>query len=36
MPWLMECRYVAASLQLFSSVAVLFWYVLSFFLASRD
>lgn len=31
-----EDRYVAASLQLFSSVALMFWYVLRLFLASRD
>jgi uncharacterized protein len=31
-----EDRYVAASLELFASVALLFWYVLRFFLASRD
>lgn len=31
-----EDRYVSASLQLFSSVAVMFWYVLRLFLASRD
>ena len=31
-----EDRYVAASLSLFSSVALLFWYVLRIFLASRD
>lgn len=31
-----EDRYVAASLQLFSSVAVMFWYVLRLFMASRD
>ena len=30
-----EDRYVAASLQLFTSVALLFWYVLRIFL-SRD
>jgi FtsH-binding integral membrane protein len=29
-------RYVAAALQLFSSVALLFWYVLRIFIASRD
>ena len=31
-----EDRYVAAALELFSSVALLFWYVLSFFLGSRE
>ena len=31
-----EDRYVAASLQLFASVALLFWYVLRLFIASRD
>ena len=31
-----EDRYVSASLSLFSSVAVLFWYVLRFFMASDD
>jgi uncharacterized protein len=31
-----EDRYVAASLELFASVALLFWYVLRLFLASRD
>lgn len=31
-----EDRHVGASLELFSSVALLFWYVLSFFLGSRD
>ncbi|MCR9097255.1 MAG: Bax inhibitor-1 family protein [bacterium] len=31
-----EDRYVAASLSLFASVAVLFWYVLRLFLASDD
>jgi len=31
-----EDRYVAAALQLFSSVALLFWYVLRLFIASRD
>ncbi len=31
-----EDRHVAAALELFSSVALLFWYVLSFFLSSRD
>jgi FtsH-binding integral membrane protein len=29
-------RYVAASLQLFSSVAMMFWYVLRIFISSRD
>ena len=29
-------RYVAASLQLFSSVALMFWYVLRIFISSRD
>ncbi len=31
-----EDRHVGAALQLFASVALLFWYVLQFFLASRD
>ena len=31
-----EDRYVAGALQLFASVALMFWYVLSFFMASRD
>jgi len=31
-----EDRYVAAALQLFSSVALMFWYVLRIFMASRD
>ena len=31
-----EDRHVAAALELFASVALLFWYVLSFFLNSRD
>jgi FtsH-binding integral membrane protein len=31
-----EDRYVGASLQLFSSVALMFWYVLRIFLSSRD
>lgn len=31
-----EDRYVAAALQLFSSVALMFWYVLRIFIASRD
>ncbi len=31
-----EDRYVGAALQLFSSVALMFWYVLRIFLASRD
>jgi hypothetical protein len=31
-----ENRYVAASLQLFSSVALMFWYVLRIFISSRD
>lgn len=31
-----EDRHVAASLQLFSSVTLMFWYVLRLFLASRD
>ncbi len=31
-----EDRYVGAALQLFASVALLFWYVLRIFLASRD
>ena len=31
-----ENRYVGAALQLFASVALLFWYVLRIFIASRD
>jgi FtsH-binding integral membrane protein len=31
-----EDRYVGASLELFASVALMFWYVLRLFLASRD
>lgn len=31
-----EDRYVGAALQLFASVALMFWYVLRIFLASRD
>jgi FtsH-binding integral membrane protein len=31
-----EDRYVGASLQLFSSVALMFWYVLRIFVSSRD
>ncbi len=31
-----EDRYVGAALQLFASVALLFWYVLTFFLQTRD
>lgn len=31
-----EDRYVGAALELFASVALLFWYVLSIFLSSRD
>jgi len=31
-----EDRYVAAALELFSSVALFFWYILSFFISSRD
>ncbi|HLV22991.1 MAG TPA: Bax inhibitor-1 family protein [Polyangiaceae bacterium] len=31
-----EDRYVGAALQLFASVALMFWYVLRLFLASRD
>jgi FtsH-binding integral membrane protein len=31
-----EDRYVAAALQLFASVALMFWYVLRLFLAARD
>jgi uncharacterized protein len=31
-----EDRYVGAALELFASVALLFWYVLSFFISSRD
>ena len=30
-----EDRYVAASLELFSSVALMFWYVLRLFLSAR-
>ena len=30
-----ENRYVAAALQLFASVALMFWYVLRLFLSSR-
>ena len=29
-------RYVAASMGLFASIALMFWYVLQFFLMSRD
>ena len=31
-----EDRHVGAALQLFASVALLFWYILQFFLSSRD
>jgi len=31
-----EDRYVGAALQLFASVALMFWYVLRLFMASRD
>ena len=31
-----EDRYVAAALTLFSSIALMFWYVLRFFMGSRD
>jgi FtsH-binding integral membrane protein len=31
-----EDRYVAAALELFSSVALMFWYILRIFIASRD
>ena len=31
-----EDRYVAAALQLFASVALMFWYVLQLFIAARD
>ena len=31
-----EDRYVGAALELFASVALLFWYVLRIFIASRD
>ncbi len=31
-----EDRYVGAALELFASVALMFWYVLSFFISSRD
>jgi FtsH-binding integral membrane protein len=31
-----EDRYVAASLELFASVALMFWYVLRIFISSRD
>ena len=31
-----EDRYVGAALELFASVALLFWYVLNFFIGSRD
>jgi FtsH-binding integral membrane protein len=31
-----EDRHVAAALQLFASIALMFWYVLQFFLMSRD
>jgi FtsH-binding integral membrane protein len=31
-----EDRYVAAALELFASVALLFWYVLRLFMSSRD
>ena len=31
-----EDRYVAAALELFASVALMFWYVLRIFIATRD
>ena len=31
-----EDRYVAAALELFASVALMFWYVLQLFLSSED
>jgi FtsH-binding integral membrane protein len=31
-----EDRYVAASLELFASIALMFWYVLRLFMLSRD
>ena len=31
-----EDRYVGAALQLFASVAMMFWYVLRIFVGSRD
>ena len=31
-----EDRYVAASLELFASIALMFWYVLRIFIATRD
>ena len=31
-----EDRYVGAALQLFASVALMFWYVLRLFMSSRD
>jgi hypothetical protein len=31
-----EDRYVGAALQLFASVALMFWYVLRLFMGSRD
>jgi hypothetical protein len=31
-----EDRYVGAALQLFASVALMFWYVLRIFISSRD
>ena len=31
-----EDRHVAAALELFASIALMFWYVLQFFMASRD
>ena len=31
-----EDRYVGASLELFASVALMFWYVLRLFIAARD
>ena len=31
-----EDRYVGAALQLFASIALMFWYVLRLFLASRN
>ena len=31
-----EDRYVGAAMQLFASIALMFWYVLRIFLGSRD
>jgi FtsH-binding integral membrane protein len=31
-----EDSYVAASLELFASIAMMFWYVLRLFISSRD